>query len=685
MDELRHAHQVTRTLYEIADSVNTSISLEALYKNIHDSLKRVMDVTNFFIAIVDKKKKHLTFPYHVDTKDDDFEDITDFNPDKSLTGYVVRKAEPLILKKDALKRRAEKGGVWGPVPLVWLGVPLKIRGDVTGVVAVQNYDDPDSYHKRDIELLASVSDQIAVAIDRKRAEERLEKSEHKFSKLFQTLPCWCLLTVMKTGEILEANDTFFETSGYSREEVIGKTGNDFGLYVNPADRQTAMDEFFDKGRLHDFPIQFRRQNGAILDCLWSAQTFSLGNQLCWISAVLDITNSKKAEQERHRAVKLAADRKKQALVGQVAGKMAHDFNNILGAIMGNAELALMDCEEGELKETLELILGQTLRGRSMTKNLTAFAKHQEPRHEYLNINTTVDQVINLMEKDLEGIRVVTDFGADIPDLIADSGMIEHAFVNLVQNAVHALSKTKDPEISIRTFSEGNHICFRITDNGCGIPKEHMSDVFEPSFTLKGGNDNQGAYSGDIKGTGYGLSNVTRYVDQHKGGIYMESEMNAGTTLVIRLPMIRKVLTNKERSELVASKLVTGKHILLVEDEVAISDIQYRILTGRPCNHTVDVAVNGTIALELIQKNTYDIVSLDYRLPGRISGMSVYEKIKKKNPDLPVLFVSGNLEFLESIDRLRRQPHIDYLSKPFGNKEYLESINQLLSINIASAT
>lgn len=681
IDELKHAQKVTQTLYEIANSVNTSTSLDALYKAIHDSLKRVMDVTNFFIAIVDREKNRLEFPYFADTEDDDFDSINDFDQDKSLTGYVVQKAEPLLLKKEAMKRRAKKGGIWGPMPAVWLGVPLTIRNKVIGVVAVQSYEDPDTYNEKDIDLLVSVSDQIAVAIDRKQAVEQLERSEYKFAKLFQTTPCWCLMAVVKTGEILEANETFFKTSGYSRQEVIGSTGVDFGLYVNPDDRKKALHVFFTKGRLYDFPIQFRIKSGEVRECLWSAQTFTMDDRLCWVSAILDITARKKAEKERQRARNLAADQEKHALVGQVAGKMAHDFNNILGAIMGNAELAILDCEDKDLKKTLELILGQTIRGRSLTRNLTAFAKNQEPRHQFFQINDTMELVINLLKKDLGEIEVVTEFGTLIPDLMADPGMIEHALVNLLQNAIHALSKTTDPRILIRTFSEGNHICFQITDNGCGIPKEHMSDIFEPSFTLKGINDTSDAYTSGIKGTGYGMSNVMRYVDQHRGGVYVESEIDIGTTFVIRLPVIQKSLTRVEKKQLETVDLITGKKILLVEDEAAIADIQLRILTQSPCNHTVDVAVNGKTAIDLLEKNSYDLVSLDYRLPGKISGMNVFETVKQQDSHLPVLFVSGNLEFLESIDELREQPHIDCLSKPFGNKEYLEMVNLLLATRL----
>lgn len=678
IDALKHADKVTQTLYDITNSINTSDNLQTLYATIHRSLKQVMDVTNFFIAIADREKKTLHFPYHADEMDDDFGSIDDFTPESSLTGYVVEKQEPLMLKEKELRKRAEKGGVWGPLPVVWLGVPLKVKDRVIGVVAVQNYTDPDCYNQKDIDLLTSVSDQIALAIDKKRFEDELERSEAKFNKLFQTTPCWSLLANIQTGRIIDANQTFFETSGYTRREVIGKTGKEFGLYVHPDDREAALKEYNKNGRLHLFPIQFRFKNGMVRDCLWSAQPFEMDDELCWISAVLDITERKSAELEKQRAIRTAAEQEKHALVGRVAGKMAHDFNNVLGAIMGNTELALLDCEDGPLKETLELILGQTIRGRSLTKNLTAFAKTLEPRHEVFRINDTVDLAVNLLKKDLEGITIEKDCGSDIPDLIADPGMIEHAMVNLIQNSIHALSKTPAPAIRIRTYSEGNHICFKIEDNGCGIPEAHMAQIFEPGFSLKGGNDKTGSYHAKIKGTGYGMANVMRYVDRHKGGIYAESEPGKGTMFVIRLPVIRQKLTEFEKSQLAASGMVQGKRILLVEDEDAISSIQKQVLTQPPCSHSVDLARNGREALELFDKNVYDLVSLDYQLPGTVNGMDIYTRITSVHPDQPVLFVSGNIEFLESIHTLRRQPHTDYISKPCGNKEYVEAVNRLLN-------
>jgi signal transduction histidine kinase len=386
---------------------------------------------------------------------------------------------------------------------------------------------------------------------------------------------------------------------------------------------------------------------------------------------------KKVYAEKMEAIAEAAETKKFALVGQVAGKMAHDFNNILGAIMGNAELSILDCKDVETKKRLELIFEQTLRGRNLTKNLVAFAKDQKPKQIFFKISEKIDLVLNLMKKDMEGIELLKEESPDVPELLADPGMIEHAFVNLIQNSIHALSKVEYPRIIIRTYSRDNHICFEIEDNGCGIPKENMENIYEPSFTLKGSKDITGSYEIGIKGTGYGLANVKKYIEQHKGTISVESESSSGTKFTICLPVINKELTKEEKTEIREEITHFEKYILVVEDETAIADVQYRILTQEPCNHQVDIANNGQVAMDLFERNKYDLVSLDYILPGDINGMTVYRHIRSKDKTIPILFISGNIEFLESIKELKQKDTmIDHLSKPCQNKDYVKSINEL---------
>ncbi len=278
--------------------------------------------------------------------------------------------------------------------------------------------------------------------------------------------------------------------------------------------------------------------------------------------------------------------------------MAHDFNNILGIIMGNTELSLLDCREAETRKTLEIVFEQTVRGKNLTKNLIAFAKDQEPRQDFFRISEKIDLVVNLMRKDLEGIEIIKEDSPGVPELLADPGMIEHALVNLIQNSIHATSMSAYPQIFILTYCQGDNICFEVADNGCGIPKEYLENIFEPFFTLKGTRDVTDSYEIGIKGTGYGMANVKKYIEQHKGKMSVESEFGSGTKFIISLPVIKKELTIEEKIKIREEITHFGKYILLVEDETAITDVQYRLLTQDPCNHKVDMANNGQVAIDL---------------------------------------------------------------------------------------
>lgn len=508
------------------------------------------------------------------------------------------------------------------------------------------------------------------------AKEALRESEEKYRDIFESL----IDVYFKTdidGTIENVSPSAEKILGYSMSELIGQKVA--ALYQNPDDREALLKELKEKGQVQDFKLLFKKKNNEAYHISVNAKlNYSKHGELLGLTGnIRDITQNRQAQKEKIRAQKIASEHEKLALVGQIAGKMAHDFNNVLGIIMGNSELALLDCKDDQITKTLELIYQQTIRGKNLTKNLIAFAKDQEPKQEFLKVNEKIDLVINLLKKDLEGIELIREYKSGVPDLLADPGMIEHAIVNLIQNAIHAVSLSQYPKIVMRTSFLEDTICFEIEDNGCGIPEEYLGEIYEPSFTLKGGKDIKGLYKTDIKGTGYGLSNVKKYIEQHKGKISIDSQLQKGTRITIHLPVTKKELTQNEIIAAKKAKINFEKYILIVEDEQAISDIQYRILTQEPFKHKVDVAGNAQIAIDLLNRNEYDLVSLDYILPGSINGMDIYNHIRETNKTVLVLFISGNIEFLESTKDLKQKdPYIDHLSKPCKNINYVNTINKL---------
>jgi PAS domain S-box-containing protein len=523
-------------------------------------------------------------------------------------------------------------------------------------------------------------------IERKHAEEALKEKTKFLDQIIESSALSMWISDEK-GTAIRTNPACLEFFGATEKEVVGKYNLFKDVVIEKKGFMPTVKDVFEKGKPvilvidYDFGavdhVDVKNATHKIIKTVLTPVLDNNKKVSNVIVQTIDLTEIKQAEAEKLMAQKITDENRKQALIGRIAGKMAHDFNNILGIIMGNAELALIDCPDDQTKKSLDLIYNQTIRGKNLTKNLVAFAKDQEPKQEFFSIDEKIDLVLNLLRKDLDGINVIRQYDHGIPELLADSGMIEHAIVNLVQNSIHAVSLVERPQIIFRIYHQGEFIFFEIEDNGCGIPLEFLGEIYEPSFTLKGSKDKNGMYKPGIKGTGYGMSNVKRYIEQHKGNISIHSELQKGTKVTIKLPVIKKELTFDEIANVKKGKIFFEKYILLVEDEQAISDIQYRILTHEPCNHKVDIANNGQVAIDLLNRNKYDLISLDYVLPGKFNGMDIYHHVREINKAVPVLFISGNIEFLESIKDLKQKdPYIDHLSKPCKNIDYINCINKL---------
>lgn len=508
--------------------------------------------------------------------------------------------------------------------------------------------------------------------------DEYRQSEKRFRDLVEFLP----IPVAEYGfdyRVRYVNREAISFFGFAKEEV--KAGTKASDLISDKYLPLSLDRIqrLEKGEIPD-PVEMslRKKNGKevwvkVISSLVVENGVNTGVRTCFI----DYTQRLELEKESI----MAAQQEKYALVGQVAGKMAHDFNNILGAIMGNAELSLLDCQDQEMQQTLTIILDQAKRGNILTRNLVAFAKDQEIKEEYFNVNEKMDLVLNLLRKDLEGITVIKKYQEKMPELLADAGMIEHALVNLIQNAVHAMGRKRTAILCLETCSRGSDMIITIQDNGCGIPKAYAKEIYSPSFTLKGVRDLTHSYGSEIKGTGYGLSNVKKYIDKHKGSIYFSSKENEGTRFSISLPLISKTLNSYEKEEILKKPVIQNKKILVVEDEAAISMVLTKILTTDPFFHKVQVAQDGRSAIELLDREPFDLVSLDYVLPGRMNGLDIYKHIRKTQKKLPVVFISGNIRFIESMEHIRASDaYMDHLSKPFANLSYADKVNDWLQLD-----
>ena len=400
--------------------------------------------------------------------------------------------------------------------------------------------------------------------------------------------------------------------------------------------------------------------------------------------------SLKDNSEESRLKREVAQATKMQAVGQLAGGVAHDFNNILTAIIGHCDLMLMRHSPGDSDyDDIQQIKANSNRAASLTRQLLAFSRQQTLRPQVLQLPDVISEVSNLLKRLLgETVALTVKHGRNLGPVRADPGQLEQVVVNLAVNARDAML-AKDPrgggKLSINTFAVSaadvrkmgsdilpiaDYIALEVADTGGGIPPDILPKIFEPFFTTK-----------EVgKGTGLGLSTVYGIVKQSGGYIFADSKVGQGTVFTIYLPVhtapapaATKVVAPVAREEKPADLWGTGT-ILLVEDEDMVRAVAERALTRQ--GYTVLTAEHGEAALELIARcDKPDLLISDVVMP-LMDGPTMVRHVRARYPDLPILFMSGYAE-----EQLRKSIDLDnvaFLAKPFSVQDLAEATRRVLA-------
>ncbi|MCK5684487.1 PAS domain S-box protein, partial [bacterium] len=380
----------------------------------------------------------------------------------------------------------------------------------------------------------------------KRIQQFLNKSREQYQLIADNTTDVIWLTDMN-NICTYISPSSFNMTGFTPKEIIGKPIDALML----PDYQRKLKEIYNEKLIlikegdakgwesEKFELQEYCKNEKIIWAELDAGFYpnKNNNPAGFIGVTRNITTQILLEKEIIKAQQIAIKQGSGTLVGKIAENIAHDFNSIFGIIMKNTAVPLLKHKDSEIQDSLGVILNQTRQGQALARALISFAKNKKSKKEFLQINKKIDFVMTLFKPDLKEIEVIKEYMPGTPDMLADSGMIEHALANLIQNSIHALSFTENPKIIARTYYSDNKITIEIEDNGCGIPKEYFEKIYEPSFTLKGNQDITDSYKPDIQGTGYGMTNVKQYVDQHRGKLSIESKFGSGTKIILSLPML----------------------------------------------------------------------------------------------------------------------------------------------------
>lgn len=324
-------------LYKISEAVSITRNLDELYKVIHESLTGIINVDNFYIALHHEKKDSITFPYYIDEKDDDPEEINHFSKRPSLTGRVIEKRKPLIFYEAEILRMASllNQDVIGTVCKIWLGAPLMINGRVKGVIVIQSYSSPDAYERNDLDLLNSVSQHIALAIERKESEEMLTAQQRVLEKIIESSPVG--IALIQNRRFKWVNNEMVHMFGYqSKKDFENKSTR--MIYCNRDDYHCMGEKIYESlssQGLADHEIDMVRKDHSCFPAHIRLSANDVSNpEESAIATFTDISQRKIVEREKYEKERLQG-------VLEMAGAVCHEINQPLQAITGYSDLLLM--------------------------------------------------------------------------------------------------------------------------------------------------------------------------------------------------------------------------------------------------------------------------------------------------------------------------------------------------------
>jgi len=558
--------------------------------------------------------------------------------------------------------------------VAFAGYPLVVGDRLVGVMAMFARR---PLPKTVLDAMAAVANQIALGIERTRAEEARQQSEEQYRLLFDSNPHPMWVYEQETFAFLAVNDAALHHYGYTRDEFLAMTALD----IRPPEEVPAFKNQYAAHRADHrgapfystHPVKHRKKDGSVIEVDIGASSIVFGGRAARLLLATDVTEKQSLEAQLVRAQKMEA-------VGQLAGGVAHDFNNLLGVITGNTELLMRDLPaDSRERKRGEEIQRATDRAAALTRQLLAFGRRQVLQPAVLDLNAVVVEVETMLRRLISAnIQIVTVAAAGLGKVRADAGQLEQVLMNLAINARDAMPsggrlmiETGNVELDetyVRTNPEaqaGPHVMLAVSDTGHGMDAKTMSRIFEPFFTTKE----------EGKGTGLGLATVYGIVRQSGGTVNVYSEPGHGTTFKVYLPRVEAEVETEARADLVAPPGGGKETILIVEDAEALRLLVRELLEG--AGYTVLDAEAPDKALSLLQSTPGHIhlVLTDMVMP-RMSGQELARRVAALKPEARVVFMSGYSD--QAIeDQGGLEPGTPFLQKPFTLDALMRTIRGAL--------
>lgn len=510
--------------------------------------------------------------------------------------------------------------------------------------------------------------------DRVRAEKSLKELEERFRLAFHTSPDSISISKMD-GTFVEINEGFTELTGYTRDDVIGKSSQDIKIWDIPEDRERLFKDLKKNGFIRNFESRYRLKDGSHKIGLMSANTIMLQGRPHLLSVTKDITKLRETEKAHQELQAHMSQVQKLDSIGILAGGIAHDFNNLLASILGNIELALVDLTSEDMPRILDEAKRASLRAKSLTQQLLTFSKGGDPIKNEASIRHILEDTASFI---LRGSNIKCEYKIQegLHNVEVDSGQISQVIQNIVINAKEAMPNGGWIDISCQNYSNdhsqvislprGDYVRISIKDNGISIPDSHLEKIFDPYFSTK------------QQGSGLGLSLSYSIIAKHGGQIFVESKQGEGSIFTFYLPAAQ-LKEQIEPKPIERTKGKTQYSILVIDDEESLRKVAKNMLTHLG-HHAISVA-DGEQAIKKYKqaKNSetpIDLIIMDLTIPGGMGGKEAVKEILAINPEAKVLVSSGYSND-PIMANYKRYGFSGAMVKPYELKELKKIVDQVL--------
>src|SRR5215469_2052855 len=511
---------------------------------------------------------------------------------------------------------------------------------------------------------------------RSAIEEALQDSDSRYRAIFETAVDAIIVSDQR-GTIRQFSKAAERMTGYSATEVVGRN---MRVLLPPQLRQ-EHERYTARYLWSIRELEVCRKDGSIFPAQLSIAEWWAGGHRHFTGILRDLTSQRREQLERLKLEAQLHQAQKMEAIGNLTGGMAHDFNNMLGVIIGNVDL-LRDLKKDDLE--VEELTGEALdaafRGADLTRRLLAFARQQPLQPQRVDVNALVSGITRLLSRTLgEDVEISLHLSTELWPVVVDPAQLEASLTNLATNARDAMpdggrlmvvtgNRYLDADYAAQHHEvvPGGYVMIEVSDSGSGMTQEVVDRIFEPFFTTKSRE----------KGTGLGLSMVFGFIKQSGGHISVYSEPGIGTSFRLFLPRITADTPTVEESFAMPVVHGRGETVLVVEDNAALRRVVVRQLGE--LGYQVVEAGNAAAGLQLLEERSIDLLLTDIVMPGGVNGHELARRARQRWPQIKIVFTSGFSEARLNSDLSPLLPaSTPLLSKPYRKEDLASAAREAL--------